>query len=113
MSMADEIRKLAELRAAGEISEAEYQQAKARLLDADGRAGGAPASGPLAGNPVSRLRRSSRDRWLGGVCGGIAELTDTDSWIWRLLFAVSTLFAGFGPLLYLLLWIFVPSDEKP
>ena len=120
MSMADEIRKLAELRAAGEITEAEYQQAKARLLAADVGAGSAGGAGAGAGgaprgaaSPINRFRRSTSDRWIGGVCGGLAALTDTDSWVWRLLFTVALVFAGVGPLLYILLWIFVPSDDQP
>jgi len=54
--------------------------------------------------------RSRSDRWVGGVCGGIARSTGMDSWVWRLLFAVLFIFAGAGLLVYLLLWMFVPSD---
>jgi phage shock protein C len=105
MSMADEIRKLAELRDVGQITEAEFLEAKSRLLS-----GGAVTVSPVT--PVNRLRRSVDDRWIGGVCGGLAVLTNSESWIWRLLFAVCTLFAGVGPLIYILLWIFVPPEQK-
>ena len=106
MSTADEIRKFAELRDAGQISEAEYQAAKERLL----RSGAAADDRPLA--PLNRLRRATKDRWLGGVCGGLAALTRTESWIWRLLFVIALCFAGVGPVIYLLLWIFVPADDS-
>ena len=33
-----------------------------------------------------------------------------ESWVCRLLIAVLTLFGGFGVIVYLLLWIFVPSE---
>jgi phage shock protein PspC (stress-responsive transcriptional regulator) len=33
-----------------------------------------------------------------------------EPWVWRLLFAVLFICAGAGLLLYLLLWIFVPSE---
>ena len=56
------------------------------------------------------LRRSRDDRWLGGVCGGIARVTGVESWIWRLLFALLALCAGTGALVYLLMWILVPAD---
>ena len=108
MSMADEIRKLAELRDAGQITEAEFLEAKSRLLSA----GGATASPVSPVSPVKRLRRSVGDRWIGGVCGGLAVMTNSESWIWRLLFAVCTLFAGVGPLIYILLWIFVPPEQQ-
>jgi phage shock protein PspC (stress-responsive transcriptional regulator) len=59
---------------------------------------------------INSFRRSRVDRWVGGVCGGLARLTGVESWIWRLLFAVLACFGGAGVLLYLLLWIFVPQD---
>jgi phage shock protein PspC (stress-responsive transcriptional regulator) len=59
---------------------------------------------------INRLRRSRGDRWLGGVCGGLAVATGVESWIWRLIVVALALFGGTGVLLYLLLWIFVPSD---
>jgi phage shock protein PspC (stress-responsive transcriptional regulator) len=59
---------------------------------------------------VSALRRSRTDRWLGGVCGGLAVATGVDSWVWRLIFALFTLTFGFGVVLYLLLWLLVPEE---
>ena len=56
------------------------------------------------------LRRSVSDRWIGGVCGGIAPTLGLESWVLRLLIAVLTLFGGIGVLVYLLLWIFVPQE---
>lgn len=52
----------------------------------------------------------SNDRWLGGVCGGIAEYFDFDKNVVRLIYAVlSCVSAGFpGITLYILLWIFMP-----
>lgn len=103
MSIADEIRKLVELRDAGHIDAAEFERAKARLLNGESFL-------TEVNGMAKRLRRSQRDRWIGGVCGGLATYTGTESWIWRLLFAISVLFAGFGILPYLLLWIFVPQE---
>ena len=102
MSIAEELAKLEALRAAGTINEAEFQRAKARVLD-----GPAPSAAPH----INNLRRSLRDRWIGGVCGGLAAITGVDTWIWRLLTVLLTVFAGSGLLLYLLLWIFVPNES--
>jgi phage shock protein C len=99
MGIADELAKLEALRAAGTLNDDEFQRAKARVLQ------GEPA--PPA---VNKLRRSRNDRWLGGVCGGVALLTGVDTWIWRLLLAALAFFGGTGVLLYILLWIFVPED---
>ncbi|MBN1828194.1 MAG: PspC domain-containing protein [Deltaproteobacteria bacterium] len=63
------------------------------------------------GNWLQKLRRSRRDRWIGGVCGGLGEATSLPSWVWRLLFTGLVLGFGFGILPYVLLWIFVPEDE--
>jgi len=103
MSMADEIAKLHELLARGAITQAEFERAKARVLDA--------APGPGAGLALNRLRRSQSDRWIGGVCGGIGRLTGVEGWIWRILFVLGLVFGGFTLFAYIVLWIFVPSEN--
>ena len=93
---------LLELLVAGRLTQAEYEQGKARILGSASGAGPAPIG--------AQLRRSSTDRWLGGVCGGIAKATGAESWIWRLIFTVAALFGGIGIVTYILLWIFVPPE---
>jgi phage shock protein C len=105
MSLSDELSKLAALRASGTLSEEEFTRAKDRLLNAQP----GHAEEPLSA-AVNSFRRSRTDRWLGGVCGGIGRATGVESWVWRLLFAVLFLCFGAGLLVYLLLWLFVPSD---
>jgi phage shock protein C len=105
MSLADELGRLAELHANGGLTEEEFKRAKERLLNPEQT----PSSDPLAA-VVNAFRRSRRDRWIGGVCGGIARSTGMEAWVWRLLFAVLFICAGAGLLLYVLLWIFVPSE---
>jgi phage shock protein PspC (stress-responsive transcriptional regulator) len=60
--------------------------------------------------PRGRLYRNENDKMLGGVCSGIANYLRVDPTIVRILFAVIT-FGGFGLgfLIYILLWIIVPS----
>lgn len=60
-------------------------------------------------NPQGQIRRSSTDRMLGGVCGGIANYLGVDSTLVRIGFVVLTL-SGVSPFLYLVLWLFIPSD---
>ncbi|WHZ11584.1 MAG: transcriptional regulator-like protein [Burkholderiaceae bacterium] len=102
MSLTDELAKLDELHARGVISAEEFARAKARLLG---------MSGSPAVDAVNRLRRSRGDRWIGGVCGGIARSTGVESWIWRLVTVVLALFGGTGILIYILLWIFIPEES--
>ena len=106
MSVSEEIKRLHELHQAGALTDEEFARAKERLLN-----GGKPAGDGDFASEFSSLRRSKTDRWLGGVCGGIAKASGVDSWIWRLVFALFTLTFGFGVVIYLLLWIFFPEDE--
>ena len=107
MSVAEEIKRLYELHQAGALSDEEFANAKARLLN------GAPPPAPGGdfAQEVGRFRRSRRDRWFGGVCGGLGQVSGMESWIWRLIFVLFTLSFGFGLVIYLLLWIFVPDEE--
>jgi len=64
------------------------------------------------------LRRSTTDKMLGGVCGGLAEHTGIDSLVWRAGFVAFTLAGGAGVLVYLLLWVLMPpgpraGDQEP
>jgi len=106
MSFTDDLAKLDELRRNGALSEAEFQQAKDRMLGA----GAVPPPAAPAVEAVNQLRRSQTDRWIAGVCGGLARATGLESWAWRLIFAVLLLMGGMGIVAYLLLWIFVPAE---
>ena len=116
--LSDEIKRLHELHQTGALSDAEFEQAKARILS-----GASTVS--LSKEPptterisfdqhrddlLSGLRRSRLDRWLGGVCGGLARTYGLESWVWRLIFVLFVLTFGFGILIYLLLWVFVPEE---
>ena len=110
MNDADELNKLADLHARGVLSDEEFAQAKARVLGGQAQAAYGASPAPAV-NAVNGLRRTRVDRWIGGVCGGIARSTGLDAWIWRLIFTVLFL-ASFGGvvLIYILLWIFVPEE---
>jgi phage shock protein PspC (stress-responsive transcriptional regulator) len=60
---------------------------------------------------ANKLYRSTADKMIGGVAGGLAEYFDIDPTIVRVLFVVVTLVGGGGILAYIILWIVVP--EKP
>ena len=109
MNDAEELDKLADLHARGVLNDEEFARAKARVLNGAGAATAGASAGPNVG-AVNGLRRSRMDRWIGGVCGGIARATGLDSWVWRLIFTLLFLAFGSGILLYMLLWIFVPEE---
>jgi phage shock protein PspC (stress-responsive transcriptional regulator) len=60
-----------------------------------------------------RLRRSSGDRMLLGVAGGLGQYFGIDPIIFRIGFGVSVFFGGIGLLAYALLALFVPTDGEP
>jgi phage shock protein PspC (stress-responsive transcriptional regulator) len=112
--IADEIKRLHELHQAGALTDAEFEQAKAKVLSSstvnlDKGTASASGDGSFAAE-FNSLRRSRTDRWLSGVCGGLAKASGVDSWVWRLVFTLFTLTFGFGAVIYLLLWIFVPEE---
>ncbi|MGL4360541.1 MAG: PspC domain-containing protein [Sediminibacterium sp.] len=61
--------------------------------------------------PRGRLYRDQNDKILGGVCSGLASYLRVDPTIVRLVFALITFGAGTGILLYILLWIILPSKS--
>lgn len=59
--------------------------------------------------PEKRLVRSSNDKMISGVCGGLASYFDVDPVLIRVGFVVAAL-AGFGVLAYIVLWIVLPLE---
>lgn len=106
MSLAEELTRLEQLRERGALSEEEFTRAKSRLLDTRGNE---PVGEPKTA-AINSLRRSRSDRWIGGVCGGVAAMIGLEAWIVRLLMTLLFFVGGTGLLLYVLLWIFVPSE---
>ncbi|MBV6422221.1 MAG: hypothetical protein DAHOPDDO_03514 [Ignavibacteriaceae bacterium] len=58
-----------------------------------------------------KLYRSTNDKMLGGVAGGLAEYFGIDSTLVRVLFIVIVFLGGGGIIAYIILWIVVP--QKP
>jgi signal transduction histidine kinase len=66
-------------------------------------------SRPHPRSHLDRVRRSSDDQLLGGVCGGIGAFVGVDPMVVRLAAVVLTLANGVGAVLYLLLWWRLPE----
>lgn len=58
-----------------------------------------------------RLLRSSDDKVLAGVAGGLARYIGTDPTFVRLGFALAAFFGGFGIIAYLVMAVVVPEDD--
>lgn len=62
-------------------------------------------------NQKRGLRRSRTNRMLAGVCGGLAEFFGISAFWFRLGMIIAFIPGGVpGLLIYLLLWIMVPSE---
>jgi len=90
-----------------------------------GQIAGPPHPGPNPGsNPTSGLdrffgwlrgidvRRDSEDKWLAGVCSGIANRLGVDPLVIRAALVVLILLGGIGVTLYLIAWAFIPNDRE-
>jgi phage shock protein PspC (stress-responsive transcriptional regulator) len=66
----------------------------------------------MAGNN-RKLTRSSADKVVAGVCGGLADWIGWDVTLVRLIYVLISIFsAGFpGFIVYVILWVIMPSDE--
>jgi phage shock protein PspC (stress-responsive transcriptional regulator) len=60
--------------------------------------------------PSTALVRPRRDRMIAGVCAALARRFDMKPWQVRLLFVLSCLLPGPQFLLYIALWIILPSE---
>ncbi|GAB2329050.1 PspC domain-containing protein [Streptomyces griseoincarnatus] len=61
---------------------------------------------------MSSLVRPTDGRMIGGVCAGLARRFGTSAKTMRVVFLVSCLLPGPQFLLYLALWILLPSEDK-
>ncbi|EGW40529.1 PspC domain-containing protein [Desulfosporosinus sp. OT] len=58
------------------------------------------------------LYRSSQNKQLGGVCGGLAEYLEIDPSLVRIAGILLLFVAGTGFLAYLVAWLVIPLDTK-
>jgi phage shock protein PspC (stress-responsive transcriptional regulator) len=60
--------------------------------------------------PTSRLYRPRNGRILGGVCAGLARRFGTSATTMRLIFLLSCLLPGPQVVIYIILWVLLPSE---
>lgn len=59
------------------------------------------------------LRRSRNDRIIAGVIGGLADYLGLDPTLSRVIYVLVSIFSAAFPgiLVYILLWILIPSED--
>jgi phage shock protein PspC (stress-responsive transcriptional regulator) len=60
---------------------------------------------------ATTLVRPTSCRWVGGVCAGLARRFGIQPNTMRLIFVVSCLLPGPQFLIYIVLWILMPSED--
>jgi eukaryotic-like serine/threonine-protein kinase len=103
----------AELRADLKRLQREIDSGRIAATSSSARVAVAPPSAPRDIATVQtagkrRLVRSSTDKMIGGVCGGLAEYFDVTPGFMRLLWLLGLLGAGVGLFAYPILWIALP-----
>ncbi|MFT3861830.1 PspC domain-containing protein [Micropruina sp.] len=58
------------------------------------------------------LTRSTTDKFLGGVCGGLARFLNLDSGLVRIITVLVAIFTQVGGIAYLVLWAVLPTDSS-
>lgn len=66
---------------------------------------------PQPESSIRKLTRSRDNRWLAGVCGGLAEYFNVDPALFRILFVVLAM-TGAGIPIYLLAWLIIPAEGE-
>jgi phage shock protein C len=60
----------------------------------------------------ARLTRSSTDKMIAGVCGGLADYLEIDPVLVRMAFLVLFFASGIGIPIYIILWVVMPLGEN-
>ena len=66
----------------------------------------------MENNNYRRLLRSTTDRRIAGVCGGIAKYLNADPTVIRIIFLVAMLCGSFGFWAYLIVWLAAPEENR-
>jgi len=60
---------------------------------------------------TDRLYRSTTDKVIGGVSGGLGDYLNIDPVIIRIAFVLLAVFGGSGVLVYIIMWIVIPEQK--
>ena len=66
----------------------------------------------MENNNYRRLMRSTTDRRIAGVCGGVAKYLNIDPIVVRIIFLIALLCGSFGFWAYLIIWLVAPEDNR-
>ncbi len=105
----------AEAASPADESSVQAADAPAEPAHAEDPSSGEAADAATDGGATERrtLYRSSSDKVIAGVAGGIGAYFGIDSVIVRIAFILLTFLGGAGPFLYLIGWLALPQEDSP
>jgi phage shock protein PspC (stress-responsive transcriptional regulator) len=86
--------------------------ASAKSNTGTGNAGASYTYTETTGLRPERLYRDENNKLLGGVCAGLANYFGIDKLVVRIIFILFTFGFGFGFIIYLILWVAIPSTAS-
>src|SRR6059058_6158300 len=88
-------------------------EAQAGTMNATDESSSTPPPPPPSASPgpPPRLTRSSDDKVLTGLCGGLGRHFGIDPIVFRIAFVVLALAGGTGIVLYVAGWLLIPDDS--
>ena len=60
----------------------------------------------------NKLYRSRDNRWIAGVCGGLADFFGLSPKVVRIICALLIMVYGSGLIIYIILALFIPKEPK-
>ena len=66
----------------------------------------------MENNTYKRLTRSTTNRHIAGVCGGLANYLNIDPTVVRIIFLIALIFGSLGFWAYVIIWIAAPEDNR-
>ena len=66
---------------------------------------------PPPSEPRQPLRRSRKEKMIGGVCAGFADYFELDTSLVRIIWVLVGIFGGGGVIAYVICWIVIPLEE--
>ena len=61
---------------------------------------------------ANKIYRSRDNRWIAGVCGGLAEFFGLSPKVVRIICALMIMVYGSGLIIYIILALFIPKEPK-
>jgi phage shock protein PspC (stress-responsive transcriptional regulator) len=96
-----------------ETEDVDYQKQSGKKATGEGTFASANTGGYTQGNVrPERFFRDENNKLIGGVCAGLANYFGIDKLVVRILFIIFTLGFGFGFIVYLILWVAIPSSAS-